>query len=184
MVDRPYWGGSRHCNRPRSLLVVSPAMVPLAVSAETDRAPTGSRNRAGITNSPISVTPSMPPWTVTPTAFWEPALAPVERRDAEDEGERGHQHRAETHHRAADRDLPCVMPASDRSFANSTVRIAFLAARPISSTRRSRWQKKRVDDKVSKRQPACGQADDPGAILEVTGHVARLRGSRSTPDRR
>ena len=59
-----------------------------------------------------------------------------QRHDAEDERERGHQNRAGT--AASPRSAPprpAACPASCSIFANSTIRIAFFAARPISMIR-------------------------------------------------
>ena len=80
----------------------------------------------------------MPLITTVPRMRREAAPDPVgdpQRHAAEDEGERGHQDRPQPQLRAFERrgrPRPCRLRS--RNFANSTIRIAFLAARPISMT--------------------------------------------------
>ena len=60
------------------------------------------------------------------------AAGDPERHAAEDEGERRHQDRPQAQPRALERGVDEVLPLLDSTLANSTIRIAFFAARPIS----------------------------------------------------
>ena len=91
-----------------------------------------------MTKMPAIAAASMPPNTAVPTARRLAAPAPVrdhQRHEAEDEGEAGHHDGAEAqlrglHRGVRDRHCPCVAC----SIANSTIRMAFLAASAISTT--------------------------------------------------
>ena len=95
-----------------------------------------STKKTGTKKIASTVAATMPPTTPVPIAFWLPAPAPArdrQRQHAEDEGERGHQDRAQAQARRLappprSKLMPCVVHAPS---ANSTIRIAFFAARPI-----------------------------------------------------
>ena len=88
---------------------------------------------------PNTVTPSMPLKTAMPSVRRISAPAPVreqERHDAQDEGHRGHDDRPQPQPARLERRLPDRHCPSRRiTLANSTIRIAFLLARPTSTTR-------------------------------------------------
>ena len=58
-----------------------------------------------------------------------------QRQHAEDEGDRGHQDRPQPEPRRLNRGVDNPMPRCCSCSANSTIRMAFLLARPISITR-------------------------------------------------
>ena len=92
----------------------------------------------GRENRPKNVTPSMPQNTAVPSDWRISAPAPVandQRHHAEDEGERGHQNRPQPRPRGLDGGVVAGQPGPRACLANSTIRMAFFAARPTSTTR-------------------------------------------------
>ncbi len=90
------------------------------------------RRAAGMTKMPTTAAASMPPATAVPTARRDSSAAPSarhQRDQAGDEGEARHHHRAEAGCAPVDRAASTIdAPSSRLTLANSTIRIAFLAA--------------------------------------------------------
>ena len=92
----------------------------------------------GIRKMPMEVAAIMPANTAVPTrapAQHRGAVGGDQRHQPEDERDRGHHHGAEPRARAHHAGSRIDMPASRCSLANSTIRMPFLAASAISTTR-------------------------------------------------